>query len=95
MDKEKIETIATKFSEKFAISMFQKYRKFCKRGLTHLDATSIFKNRPNTYGTPCTWCKSFPEPSGFQYSERTIASTETNDTSEESLSLSFNMAPRK
>ena len=24
--------------------------------------------------------QSFPEPSGFQYSERTIASTETNDT---------------
>ena len=28
--------------------------------------------------------QSFPEPSGFQYSERTIASTETNFTSEES-----------
>ena len=28
--------------------------------------------------------QSFPEPSGFQYSERTIASTETNVTSAES-----------
>ena len=28
--------------------------------------------------------QSFPEPSGFQYSERTIASTETNFTSTES-----------
>ena len=27
--------------------------------------------------------KSFPEPSGFQYPERTIASTETNLTSAE------------
>ena len=27
-----------------------------------------------------TMRQSFPEPSGFQYSERTIASTETNDT---------------
>ena len=27
--------------------------------------------------------QSFPEPSGFQYSERTIASTETNNTSKE------------
>ena len=43
MDKEKIESLATKFSEKFAISMFKKKRKFCMRDLTHLDATPIFK----------------------------------------------------
>ena len=43
MDKGKIEAMATKFSEKFAISMFKKHRKICRRGLTHLDATPIFK----------------------------------------------------
>ena len=43
MDKGKIEAMATKFSEKFAISMLKKHRKFCRRGLTHLDATPIFK----------------------------------------------------
>ena len=41
MGKGKIEAIATKFSEKFAKSMLQKHRKFCRRGLTHLDATPI------------------------------------------------------
>ena len=44
MYKEKIEAMATKFSEKFAIIMLKKHRKFCRRGLTHLDATPIFKN---------------------------------------------------
>ena len=43
MDKGKIEAMATKFSEKFAIIMLKKHRKFCRRGLTHLDATAIFK----------------------------------------------------
>ena len=38
MGKGKIEAMATKFSEKFAIIMLKKYRKFCRRGLTHLDA---------------------------------------------------------
>jgi hypothetical protein len=42
-----------KFSGKFAIIMFKKHRKFCRCGLTHLDATPTFKNRPNTYDTPC------------------------------------------
>jgi hypothetical protein len=32
MDKGKIEAMATKFSEKFAISMLKKLRKFCRRG---------------------------------------------------------------
>ena len=41
MDKGKIEAMATKFSEKFAISMLKKHRKFCRCGLTHLDATPI------------------------------------------------------
>ena len=41
MGKEKIDAMATKFSEKFAIIMLKKYRKFCRRGLTHLDATPI------------------------------------------------------
>ena len=42
--------MATKFSEIFAIRMLKKHRKFCRRGLTHLDATPTFKNHPNTYG---------------------------------------------
>ena len=41
MDKGKIEAMATKYSEKFAKSMPKKHRKFCRRGLTHLDATPI------------------------------------------------------
>ena len=41
--------MVTKFSEKFAIIMLKKHKKFCRRGLTNLD----FKNHPNTYGTPC------------------------------------------
>ena len=53
MDKEIVKAMATKFSEIFAISMLKKHRKFCRRGLTHLDATPTFKNRPNTYETPC------------------------------------------
>ena len=43
MDKGKIEAMVTKFLEKFAISMLKKHRKFCRRGLTHFDATPIFK----------------------------------------------------
>ena len=55
MDKEIVKAMATKFSEIFAISMLKKHRKFCRRGLTHLDATPTFKNGPNTYGPPCTF----------------------------------------
>ena len=43
MDKGKIEGMATKFSEKFAIDMLKKHRRFCRRGFTHLDATPIFQ----------------------------------------------------
>ena len=43
MDKGKIEAMVTKFSEKFAIIMLKKHRKFCRCGLTHLDATPIFE----------------------------------------------------
>ena len=43
MDKGKIKAMVTKFSEKFAIIMLKKHRKFFRCGLTHLDATSIFK----------------------------------------------------
>ena len=43
MEKWKIEALVTEFLEKFAISMRKEDRKFCRRGLTHLDATSIFK----------------------------------------------------
>ena len=51
MEKGIIKAMATKFSEMFAISMLKKRRKFCRRGLTHLDATPTY--RPNTYETPC------------------------------------------
>ena len=40
---EKNEAMATKFSEKFAINMLKKQRKFSRGGFTHLDATPIFK----------------------------------------------------
>ena len=43
MDKETIKAMATKFSEISAISLLKKHRKFCRCGLTHLDATPIFK----------------------------------------------------
>jgi hypothetical protein len=46
--------MVTKFSGKFAIIMLKKHRKFCRCGLTHWDATPLFKNRPNTYASPCT-----------------------------------------
>ena len=39
MDKRKNEAMITKFSEKLAIFMLKIHRKFCRRGLTHLDAT--------------------------------------------------------
>ena len=43
MEKGKIEAMVTKFSEKFSIIMLKKRRKFCRCGLTHLDAKPIFK----------------------------------------------------
>ena len=43
MDKGKIEAMVTKFSEKFAIIMLKKLRKFCRRGWTNLDATPTFQ----------------------------------------------------
>ena len=52
MDREIVKAKVTKYSEIFAISMLEKHRRFCRCGLTHLDATPTFKNRPNTY-TPC------------------------------------------
>ena len=70
MDKEIIKAMATKFSEIFAISMLKKHRKFCRHGLTHLDATLAFKNRPNTYAPPCTNDQNFLEPKisiNFEY----------------------------
>ena len=53
IDKEIVIAMATKFSEIFAISMLKKHKIFCRRGLTHLDATPTFKNRLNTYDSPC------------------------------------------
>ena len=43
MGKGKIEAMATKFSEKFAIIMLKKYRKICRGGLTHLDTAPIIQ----------------------------------------------------
>ena len=44
----------TKISEIFATSsMPKKHRKFCRRGLTHLDATPTFKHRSENYVSPC------------------------------------------
>ena len=43
MGKGKIKAMATKFPEKFAIITLTKYRKFCRRCLTHLDAIPIFQ----------------------------------------------------
>ena len=51
--KEKFKLWSPNFLEKFAIIMLKKHRKFCRCGLTHLDATPTFKNRPNTYAPPC------------------------------------------
>ena len=42
-DKEIVKAMATKFSENFALNTLKKHRNFCRRGLTHLDATPIFK----------------------------------------------------
>ena len=53
MDKGIVKAMATKFSENFAISMLKKHKRFCRRGLTHLDATPTFKNRSESYETPC------------------------------------------
>ena len=39
--KGKIEAMAIKFSEKFAKSVVKRDRKFCRLGLTKLDATLI------------------------------------------------------
>ncbi len=50
--------MVTKFSEKFAIGMLKRHRKFCRGGLTHLDAIPILKNRSETYGPPCTYLQS-------------------------------------
>ena len=49
MDKGKIEAMVTKFLEKFGIIMLKKHRKFCRRGLTHLDATPIFKKSSGSF----------------------------------------------
>ena len=53
MAKEIVKAMATKFSKIFAMSMHKKHRKFCRRGLTHLDATPTFKTRSESYETPC------------------------------------------
>ena len=37
------EAMAIKFSENFAISVIEKHRKFCRHGVTHLDATLTFQ----------------------------------------------------
>ena len=49
MDKKIVEAMATKFSENFAIGMLKKYRKICRRDLTHWNATPTLENRSETY----------------------------------------------
>ena len=41
--KENNKAMAMKLSEKLAIIMLKKHRKFCRRGLTQLDATPAFE----------------------------------------------------
>ena len=45
--------MVTKFSGKFAMIMLQKNKKYCRCGLTHLDAKPTFESCPNTYEPPC------------------------------------------
>jgi hypothetical protein len=52
--------MVTKFLEKFAISMLKKYRKICRRGLTHLDATPIFKKIVQVFMRHPVECYSLP-----------------------------------
>ena len=43
--------------------MLKKHKKICRRGLTHLDATPTFKNRSESYETPCicvSWSRKVP-----------------------------------
>ena len=57
MDKGKIEAMVTIFSEKFAIIILKKLIKFCRRGLTHLDATPIVQihmRHPVVHWPECT-----------------------------------------
>ena len=49
MDKEMIKAMATKFSEFFPIILLKKSRKFCRHGLTHLDATPTFQKELSKY----------------------------------------------
>ena len=51
--KEKIKAMVTKYSEKFAIIMLKKHRKFCRSGLTHLDVTLILKKNQKQIVRPC------------------------------------------
>ena len=55
MDKEIVKLWLPNFQNCFSISMLKKHRKFCRRGLSHLDVTPTFKNRPNTYALPCRY----------------------------------------
>ena len=55
--KKKFKLWSPNFQEKNAMIMLKNHRKFCRCGLTHLDATHNFKNRPNTYAPPCTTFK--------------------------------------
>ena len=37
------------------VSMLKKHGKFCRHGMTHLNATPTLKNRLETYETPCKY----------------------------------------
>ena len=53
MDKGKIEAMVTKFSEKFAIIMPKKHRKFVGVAWLIWMPHLFLKNRSDTYETPC------------------------------------------
>ena len=54
MEKGKIEAMVTKFSEKFAIIMLKSLENFVGVAWLIWMPHPLFKNRPNTYGTPCS-----------------------------------------
>ena len=65
MENKIVEAMATKFSPNFAISVLKKHRKFCRRGLTHLNATPTFKNHSDLWATLYTnvqYCRKLKIP---------------------------------
>ena len=55
MDKGKIESMAAKFSEKFAINMLKNIDNLVGMALFIWMPHPFFYNRPDTYETPCIY----------------------------------------